>query len=101
MKHLRGLYVYWSVAMAGLTVLIASFFDPSRAEELLPFSPGAGRLVTMVTSPPFLVCLAVTALAVGFARRHWERARMPSAADKPVQCPALRPRGGGLLIARP
>lgn len=84
MKHLRGLYVYWSVAMAGLTVLIASFFDPSRAEELLPFSPSAGRLVTMVTSPPFLVCLVATVLAIGFARRHWARAGVPSATDQMV-----------------
>ncbi|MBW2458089.1 MAG: hypothetical protein JRI68_26535 [Deltaproteobacteria bacterium] len=84
MRHLRWLYVYWSVVMAGLTVIIASFFDPIRAEELLPFSLSGGRLVTMVASPPFLVCLAATALAIGFARRHWARAGGLSATDKMV-----------------
>jgi len=82
MKHLRSLYVYWSLIMAGSTVVVASLFDPAKGATLWPFSPSGGRLVAMVTSVPFLVCLVPTVVAIGYARRHWARSTEGSTTDR-------------------
>ena len=71
MSKKNPLFIYWPTLFMAFTVVVASLYDTSKAEELLPFSFSIGRLFSMVFSPWFIICLVPTVAGILYARKVW------------------------------